>query len=365
MKKALNPSFESFYDKVRDILETARNSAYRAVNFTMVQAYWEVGRTIVEEEQKGEKRAEYGKYLINRLSERLAAQYGSGFETTNLWYMKQFYNTFKNLHALSGELTWTHYRILLKVTSDKAREYYMKEAVECRWSTRELDRQINTQYYERLLARGNKALLPKAAGKRGEQMQPEHLIKDPYVLEFLNLQNKENPLEKELEKALLNKLQKFLLELGKGFTFFSRQYRISTEGINHFYVDLVFYNYILKCFVLIDLKTVALSHADIGQMDFYVRYFEDKIKQPDGNPTIGLILCTSKDKTLVKYSLLNDSKQIFASKYLLYLPTEKQLMEEIEHGRSIFEIEHNLKKLPATPGVKAVKAKRSNRKKKE
>ena len=365
MNKAITPSFESFYNKVKEILESARNSAYRAVNFAMVQAYWEVGRAIVEEEQKGQKRADYGKYLINRLSESLTAQYGSGFETTNLWYMKQFYNTFKNLHALSGELTWTHYRILLKVTSDKAREYYMKEAVECRWSTRELDRQINTQYYERLLASGTKTTLPKVAGKRGEQMQPEHIIKDPYVLEFLSLKKGEKPLEKELEKELLNKLQQFLLELGKGFTFFSRQYRISTEGINHFYVDLVFYNYILKCFVLIDLKTVALSHADIGQMDFYVRYFEDKIKQPDDNPTIGLILCTSKDKTLVKYSILNDSKQIFASKYLLYLPTEEQLMEEITHGRSMFEIEHHLKELPATPKVKAVKTKRSNRKKKE
>lgn len=365
MSDELMQNIDNLYKRVQEILDNARKKVYYTANFEMVQAYWNIGHEIVEEEQKGSRRADYGKYIIVRLSEKLIAKYERGFDTTNLWYMKQFYNTFKNLHAVSGELTWTHYRILLKVASDKAREYYMKEAVECRWSTRELDRQINTQYYERLLASGSKAALPKIAGKRGEQMQPEHIIKDPYVLEFLNLKNNENPLEKELEQELLNKLQQFLLELGKGFTFFSRQYRISTEGSNHFYVDLVFYNYILKCFILIDLKTVALSHADIGQMDFYVRYFEGKIKQPDDNPTIGLILCTSKDKTLIKYSLLNDSKQIFASKYLLYLPTEEQLTEEIEHGRSMFEIEHRLKELPATSEVKAAKTKRSNRKKKE
>lgn len=314
MSKELAQNIDSLYQRISEILDNTRKKVYYTINFEMVQVYWNIGREIVEEEQKGQSRADYGKQLIHRLSEKLTVKYGTGFETTNLWYMRQFYNIFRNLHALRGELTWTHYRILLKVSSDKAREYYMQEAIACNWSTRQLDRQINTQYYERLLASGNKISLPKVAGKEKEQMQPDHIIKDPYVLEFLNLKNKENPLEKELENELLNKLQQFLLELGKGFTFFSRQYRISTEGSKHFHVDLVFYNYILKCFILIDLKTVALSHADIGQMDFYVRYFEDKVKQPEDNPTIGLILCTSKDKTLVKYSLLNDSKHIFASK---------------------------------------------------
>jgi predicted nuclease of restriction endonuclease-like (RecB) superfamily len=364
MSKELTQNIDKLYQKIREILDNARNKTYYTANVEMVQAYWNIGREIVEEEQKGSERADYGKQLIVRLSEKLAAKYGTGFDTTNLWYMRQFYNTFKNLHAVSGELTWTHYRILLKVTSDKAREYYMQEAIACKWSTRQLDRQINTQYYERLLASGSKISLPKVAGDEKEQMQPEHIIKDPYVLEFLNLKNKENPLEKELENELLNKLQQFLLELGKGFTFFSRQYRISTESSKHYHVDLVFYNYILKCFILIDLKTVALSHADIGQMDFYVRYFEDKVKQPEDNPTIGLILCTSKDKTLVKYSLLNDSKQIFASKYLLYLPSEEELMEEIERERNVFEIEHHLKVLPKTTATKALKTRQPSKKKK-
>ena len=258
---------EPVYASIKKILDEARSKVMRTVNFAMVQAYWEIGRIIVEEEQSGKERAEYGRALIEDLSKRLAADYGQGFTTTNLWYMRQFHLTFTNLHALRGELTWTHYRLLLKVKEENARSFYMLEAINNNWSTRELERQISSLLYERIALSRDKEEVKKLS-TRGQVMQkPDDVIKDPYVLEFLGLEEGKRYLEKDLEQALIGRLQDFLLELGKGFSFVARQKRITIDG-DHFYIDLVFYNYMLKCFVLIDLKVEKLTHQDIGQMDF-------------------------------------------------------------------------------------------------
>lgn len=344
MKKTPSPSFESFYNKVKSILEEARANVYRIANTEMVQAYWSIGQMIVEEEQKGSDRAEYGKYLVASLSAKLTAEYGKGFDKTNLWNMIQFYRTFPIVDAVRQQLSWTHYRILMRIERKDAREFYLQESVDGNWSTRQLERQVNSHYFERMLMtqKDSRSLVKQEADSKKEQMEPAHIIKDPYVLEFLNLKSNTTFYESELEQALIDKLREFLLELGKGFSFVSRQYRISADT-KHFYVDLVFYNYILKCFLLIDLKTGELTHQDIGQMDFYVRYFEDQIRQDTDNPTIGLILCAESNRTIVKYSLLKDSKQIFASKYKLYLPTEKELKQELTRERKMIEQEKKLK----------------------
>ena len=336
---------ESLYSNISKIIEDARGKVYHTANFEMIQAYWHIGKLIVEEEQKGEGRAEYGKALIKELSKKLKSEYGKGFTESNLKYMRQFYNTFQKSHALRGELTWTHYRLLLKVEKEEVRWFYMKEAIEGNWSTRTLERQINSLYYDRMLmsSKENRPLVKKEAEDKKVTGSAEDIIKDPYVLEFLDLKANTRFYEQELEQAIIDKLQEFLLELGKGFSFVSRQYRLTAGAGKHFYADLVFYNYILKCFLVIDLKVGELTHQDIGQMDMYVRYFEDQVRQKDDNPTIGLILCTEKNNTVVKYSVLNESKQLFASQYKTYLPTEKQLKEEIERERKLAEQEKRLK----------------------
>jgi len=333
----------NLYTEIKTIIEQARNNAVRAVNFTMVIAYWEIGQRIVEDEQGGNKKANYGQHLLKDLSEKLTIDFGKGFTETNIRYMRQFFLAFPIHHALrdessvstiqevlSPELSWTHYRLLIKVENEEARKYYMNEAAEQNWSTRILERQINSLYFERLLSSKNKKALTQKTESEVQKDRPKihDFVKDPYILEFLTLNPNATLYEKELETELLNKLQLFLLELGKGFSFVARQKRISADE-EHFYIDLVFYNYILKCFVLIDLKAGKLSHQDIGQMDLYVRYYEDQIKQKTDNPTIGIILCTEKNETIVKYSVLKESKQLFASKYKLYLPTEKELIAEL------------------------------------
>ena len=360
-KPALNqPVSKDFYRNVREILEQARQSAYRAVNFAMVMAYWEVGRLIVEEEQQGKDRAEYGKALIMELSKRLTKDFGKGFSEQSLWNFRQFYLIFpklsaqrrelemnsksmpaqfvfqEKLSAVRRELTWTHYKMLMRVKKEEARIWYMNEAADSGWSTRQLERQINSFYYERLLASHDKAPVRGEAEEKLADMPSESFIKDPYVLEFLDIMEHTAYRENELERALLDKLQDFLLELGRGFAFVARQYRITVDG-DHFYCDLVFYNYILKCFLVIDLKIGKLIHEDIGQMDFYVRYFEKEVRQPNDHPTIGLILCSDKSDAMVKYTLLDDSKQLFASKYQLYLPTEEELRKELDQERHLIE----------------------------
>ena len=338
-KKKMKPANnQKLYLKIKEVLELARSKAYRTVNSAMVQAYWNVGRLIVEEEQKGKKRAEYGNYLVKDLSVKLTKDYGNGFNERNLWYMKTFYLNFKKVNALRSELTWTHYRLLLKVESPDVRDFYIKECIDNNWSTRQLERQLNSFYYERLLSSKNKAFIRKDSKQTEADPNLMDIIKDPYVLEFLAITDKSHLLEKELEQALLNKLQEFLMELGKGFSFVARQKRITLDG-DHFYIDLVFYNYILKCFVLIDLKVGKLTHQDIGQMDFYVRYCEKEIKQEGDNPTIGIILCAEKNDAMVKYSMLSGNKKLFASKYMLYLPTEEELKKELIREKQLIDME--------------------------
>jgi len=338
MKKDLTNS--QLYQDIKNILTKAKDQAWRTVNFVGVQAYWHIGRLIVEEEQKGKNKADYGERLIEKLGQKLTREFGQGFDASNLWNMRKFYFTFPILDALRRELSWTHYRLLLRVEKEQTRQFYLNEAAESNWSTRQLERQINSFYYERLLNSKNKQVIKKEARDRAKQLKlrPEDQIRDPYVLEFLGLYANPHLRESELEQALINHLQKFLLELGRGFSFVARQHRISTET-QDFFIDLVFYNYLLKCFVLIDLKTGKLTHQDIGQMDMYVRLYEDRIKKKDDNPTIGIILCAEKDETVVKYSVLKNNKKLFASKYKLYLPTEKELETELEKEKHLLRLE--------------------------
>jgi len=326
----------SFFQDIRQMLQQARQQAYSAVNAAMVKAYWNIGRRIVEEEQKGKERAGYGEGLIKELSKQLTGEFGNGFSVANLKNFRQFYSTFpdsEKSYALRSQLTWTHYRLIMRVENPTAREYYLQEAATQGWSTRQLERNINSLYYERLLLSSDKAAtLPKEASF--EKTRPEEFIKDPYVFEFLNIPEPYQTSEKEIEAALIENLQAFLLELGKGFSFVGRQFRISTET-SHFYIDLVFYNFILKCFVLFDLKAGKLVHQDVGQMDMYVRMFDDLKRTEGDNPTIGIILCTEKEQTVVRYSVLNGSEQLFATKYRLYLPTEEELIAEIEREKRV------------------------------
>ena len=327
---------DDFYSSIRIILDQARQKAYSAINFAMVEAYWQIGKRIVEQEQQGQERAGYGEYLIKELSKVLRTDFGKGFSYANLSNFRQFYLTFpdsEKLYALRRELTWTHYRLIMRVEKPVARDYYICEAANESWSTRVLERHINSFYYERILSsRGQKTTKQSAVAVDTETSRD--FIKDPYVLEFLNLPESPWPQERDIESAIIGQLQTFLLEIGRGFSFVGRQLRISTET-KHFYIDLVFYNYLLKCFVLIDLKTSELTHQDIGQMDMYVRMFDDLKKQADDNPSIGLILCAHKDETIVKYSVLKESEQIFASKYRLVLPSEAELAAELEREQKL------------------------------
>ncbi|MBU3191319.1 DUF1016 family protein [Clostridium bowmanii] len=334
----------NFYENIKNTLNEARKKTYSSINFYMVEAYWNIGKLIVEE-QKGEKKAEYGEFIMKNLSEKLTKDYGKGFTTSNLRNIRQFYLTFNNRYALRSELSWTHYRLLMRLDNAEKKDFYIDECVKSNWSTRQLERQINSFYYERLLStqEENKTEVRNEIKELEPIRDINEIVKDPYVLEFLNLKENKKFLEKDLEQGLIDNLQEFLLELGKGFSFVGRQRRITADG-EHFYVDLVFYNYLLKCFVLIDLKLGKLTHKDIGQMDFYVRYYEKEVKGEDDNPTIGIILCSEKNETIVKYSILEESKQIFASKYMLYMPTEEELKKEINKEREILEIEERIHK---------------------
>jgi len=331
---------DELYNTVRTIIERGRNKAYKAVNFAMVEAYWSIGKIIVEATIRDE-RSTYGAEIIKKLSEKLTKEFGKGFDVTNISRIKQFYMTFENFAALRQELSWTHYRLLIKVEREDVREFYINECIQNNWSTRQLERQINSFYCQRLLASQNKELIRNEIHSLEPDLTPMDVIKDPFVLEFLGLKENKDFNERDIEKGLMNNLQEFLLELGKGFSFVARQKRITADG-DHFYIDLVFYNYILKCFVLIDLKVGKLSHQDIGQMDFYVRYFEKEIKGESDNPTIGIILSSERNETVVKYSVLEESKQLFSSKYILYLPTEEELAKEINRERNTLEIEKNI-----------------------
>lgn len=325
----------SFYDKIADILETARHRAYAAVNFSMVCAYWEIGRSIVEE-QGGEERARYGDRLIQGLSERLTVEFGKGYDVSNLRYMRLFYLAFPIRDALRHELTWTHYRRLSKVKDETARTWYMNEAADEHWSTRQLDRQISVLYFERLLASRDKNSVQAEARERLSRVAPVDFIRDPYVLEFLNLKDYPGLRESDLEQALIDHLQEFLLELGTGFCFVARQ-KLMRFDDEDFYLDLVFYHAVLKCYVIIDLKMGKLSHADVGQMESYIHMFDALQKRDYDNPTIGLILCSEKNEAIARYSSLADGKQQFASRYVFELPTVEELQTQMECMRREFE----------------------------
>jgi len=322
----------AFFSEIREILQRARSQAIQTVNSAMVKAYWNIGERIVKEEQGGHAKAAYGTGLLKNLSKELTQEFGKGFSLANLRNMRQFYlsSPEKGIrYTLSSELSWSHNCLVMREGDDDARHYYLTESKKQNWSVRELKRQIETKTYQRLLSR-NQSLEPlKVTPKLS-------LLKDPYILEFLDVSEPPHLREQELETALINDLQKFLLELGGGFSFVGRQMRISTET-SHFYIDLVFYNYLLKCFVILDLKTTKLSHQDIGQIDMYVRMFDDLKRGDDDNPTIGIILCADKDETMVQYSVLKENEQLFASKYRTVLPTEEELKAELERERNLLE----------------------------
>ncbi|MCL2549429.1 MAG: PDDEXK nuclease domain-containing protein [Methanimicrococcus sp.] len=323
----INDENQIIYGQIKEILTVARAKAYSAVNFAMVEAYWLIGKQIVEA-QAGSERAEYGTRLLKYLSEQLMRDFGKGFEERELRKIRQFYLTFPIRDALSPELSWTHYRLVLRVTETKARNFYMDECIKSNWSTRQLERQINTHFYERLLSSQDKEAVAAEIQKTESPPDPKDFIRNPVVLEFLGVTPSSNLYEKDLETAVINHLQEFLLEMGRGFSFIARQKRISFDG-KDFYIDLVFYHYILKCFVLIDLKMGDLTHQDLGQIQMYVNYYTREMMNEGDNPPIGVILCTDKNEAVVRYTLPKDNDQIFASEYTFYLPTEQELKNEI------------------------------------
>ena len=335
---------QEFYSQIKEILLEARHRVYQTANFEMVLAYWKIGKSIVEK-QGGNEKSEYGKGLIKELSKQMTKDFGSGFSERNLRNMRMFYIRFPIWQTLSAKLSWSHYQLLIRIENLKAREFYLQECIQSNWSTRQLERQINSYYYERLLSsRDKEAVSQEIFQLEPIPKSPKDIIKDPYVLEFLDLNQNNHFYETDLEQALLSHLQKFLLELGRGFSFVERQKRISFDG-RHFYIDLVFYNYILKCFVLFELKTGDLTHQDIGQLQMYVNYYTRELMNEGDNKPIGILLCADKSDSIVKYTLPEDNNQIFASKYQLYLPSEEELKKELENEcRMLEDMKNNLNK---------------------
>lgn len=322
-----NKEDNSLFEQIKNVLDEARRQVARSVNTTIVKAYWQVGKYIVEYEQQGKGRAEYGKGVIKNLSTRLMKEYGSGFTATNLKIMRQFYLYYPKGHALRDQLTWTHWRALLTVQDETARNYYLQECVAGNWSTRQLERQINTMYYERMLAsRDKNAVRAEIKQTAPKTLQPREIIHDPFILEFLGIRQGEHFLEGDLEQMLISKLQHFLLELGRGYSFVARQKRISF-GDKHFYIDLVFYNIPARCYVLIDLKIDELTHQDLGQMQMYVNYYTRELMNPGDNPPVGIVLCAEKNDAVVRYTLPEGENQIFAAKYMTYLPTQEEIRQ--------------------------------------
>lgn len=334
-------SLDHVYGRIKDVLTQARSRAWQAVNAAMVTSYWEVGRIMVEEEQRGKARADYGQRLLDVRSQRLTAEFGKGFDRTNVAKMRAFYLAYPIVDALRPQLSWTHYRLLLRVEKPEARAFYEAETVNAGWSTRELERQINSLLFERLALSRDKEGVMELAIKGHEVQKPEDLVKDPYVLEFTGIRQDERFLEADLERSLIEKLQQFLLELGKGFAFMGRQQRIVLDGRN-FHIDLVFYNRLTRCFVLIDLKIGELTHQDLGQMQMYVNYYQREMTAEGENPPIGIVLCADKSDAVVRYTLPEGNNQIFASRYKLYLPTEEELAAELQRERQAIEMENRL-----------------------
>jgi len=370
--KQIDKNTAAYIQEIKEILSSARQKAYSAVNFAMVEAYWLIGKRIIEEEQHGKERAEYSEYVVKELSQSLTVEFGKGFSERSIRQFRQFYIMFPEteirrtpfaelqsavkqengiMRAVFAEsrqpelvqyfsrLNWSQIQRIMRVSNPKAREYYLKETAENSWTIRTLDRNISTLYYERLLSSQIKEPVEQEMREKTATFQLDKLefIKNPTVLEFLGLPNNKGYTENELEQAIIDQMQQFLLEIGKGFAFVNRQQLIRTET-SDFYIDLVFYNYILKCFVIVELKTTKITHQDIGQLDMYVRMYDDLKCGEDDNPTIGLLLCTETDQTIAKYSVLNESKQMFAAKYMDYLPTEEELVAEIERQKILLRL---------------------------
>ncbi|MGX8851124.1 PDDEXK nuclease domain-containing protein [Amedibacillus sp. YH-ame10] len=352
--KLVNSIDEIEYKKSDDIfvdakfiIDSARSYAYATVNASLIKRNWLMGKRIFEECMLGEDRAEYGASVIKKLSKMLTLEYGTGFPKTNLYSFYNFYKAYPEIfHSLSGKssvlLTWTHYRVLIQVEDQKARNWYENEAIRETWSVRTLQRNISSQYYYRLLKSQQKELVINEMEKLIKQNQNDKLefIKNPMIAEFLGFDTDSTFTETDLETSILSNIQKFLMELGKGYAFIARQQHIHTEK-QDYYIDLVFYNYILKCFVLIDLKTNKITHQDVGQMDMYIRMYDDLKRNEDDNPTIGIVLCSDTDADIAKYSILNGNEQLFATKYKLYLPTKEELRAEIEAQKAMFYLQQN------------------------
>ncbi|WPO89342.1 YhcG family protein [Chryseobacterium sp. HR92] len=318
---------QDLYSSIAKIIADAKDQVYRNSNTILLKMYWEIGQLIIKDEQNGELRAKYGKSVLKNLANHLSLEFGKGFDERNLNNMRAFFVAFPIWNAVRTELSWTHYRIISRIDNPDHRIQYVEHCVEGNWNTRTLQRNIDSQYLGRLLK------FPKVESK-----EISSYIKDPYIFEFLGLPSDKSQTETQIETALITHLQQFLMELGKGFAFVARQQHIVTDT-SDFFIDLVFYNYYLKCFVLVDLKTHKLTHEAIGQMDMYVRMYNDLKKGVDDNPTIGIILCTEKDETVVKYSVMSENEKLFASKYRIYLPDEQELKQLIEADRIKLELD--------------------------
>ena len=319
---------QELYHSIAKIIVDSKSNLYRTTNTILLNMYWEIGKLIVQDEQNGEKRAGYGKQTLKNLANQLSLEFGKGFNERNLNNMRAFFSSFPIWNAVRTELSWTHYRIISRIDNPDHRIQYVNHAIEGNWNTRTLQRNIDSQYLGRLLK------FPDS----NDDKEVSSFIKDPYIFEFLGLPTDTTQTETQIETALISHLQKFLMELGKGFAFVTRQQHIVTDT-SDFFIDLVFYNYYLKCFVLVDLKTHKLTHEAIGQMDMYVRMYNDLKKGDDDNPTIGIILCTEKDETVVKYSVMSENEKLFASKYRTYLPDEIELKQLIEADRLKLELD--------------------------
>lgn len=324
------------FDNIKELVISSRNKVYSVVNTEMLNLYWNIGKAIMNIQQ-GDERANYGDYVLEKLSEKLTAEFGKGFSKRNLERMRKFYIYFPITTTLSSQLSWSHYLELLKIEEEPKRKFYMHECINSRWSVRELQRQRDSLLYERLLLSADKKKILELSEKGQVLRNSKDLVKDPFVLEFLDIKENTRYLESDLEKNILEHLKEFLLELGKGFTYVGNQVRLTLEE-DHFYPDLVFYNRLLKCFVIIDLKIGKVTHQDIGQMKMYVHYYDREIKQVDENSTVGILLSTTKNETVVKYTLPEDNKNIFSTTYQLHLPTEQELITAVEEEKKNFEL---------------------------
>lgn len=332
----MDNQIDQIFDNIKELVISSRNRVYSVVNTEMLNLYWHIGKIIMDIQQ-GEKKAHYGDYVLERLSEKLTAEFGKGFSARNLRTMRKFYLVYPIWKTVSSKLSWSHYLELLRIEEEPKRKFYMNECINSRWSVRELQRQRDSLLYERLLLSRNKEKVLELSEKGQVLRESKDLVKDPFVLEFLDIKENTEYLESDLEKNILAHLKEFLLELGKGFTYIGNQVRLTLEE-DHFYPDLVFYNRLLKCFVIIDLKMGKVTPQDIGQMQMYVHYYDREIKQEEENSTVGILLSTTKNETVVKYTLPEDNKNIFSTTYQLHLPTEQELITAVEEEKKNFEL---------------------------